>query len=269
MCLPECHEVLSKRLGRRGFLAGAAVASVGASLTPALAAEEKSFSRVVDLTHVLDGDFPTFGGRKNFELEAVADYDSASYNANRWHVVEHTGTHFDAPLHFIKDGMGVDQVDPSNLVVPLAVVDVRAQVLRDPDYRLTPDDITAWESAHGRLPENCCVAMYSGWGDYATTEKFRNTDADGTMHFPGFHGHTAVMLSKDRNVAGIAVDTLSLDYGGSKNFAAHYAWLGSGRWGVECMANLGEVPARGATLVVGVPKIRGATGGPSRLFALV
>jgi kynurenine formamidase len=273
MCLPECHEVVAKRLGRRGFLKGAAVACAGAGLASntvlAAVPNEKSFSRVVDLTHTLSPEFPTFGGGTNVEIEVVADYGSAGYNVNRWHLVEHTGTHMDAPLHFIKDGLPVDEIDPANLVVPLAVIDVRARAAGDPDYRLTPDDIAAWEAKHGRLPDNCCVAMHSGWSAFAETDKFRNADPDGALHFPGFHAHTAALLIKERKVAGIAVDTLSLDFGRSKDFAAHYAWLLSGRWGLECVANLDEVPARGATLVVGAPKIKGATGGPSRLLALV
>jgi kynurenine formamidase len=89
------------------------------------------------------------------------------------------------------------------------------------------------------------------------------------MHFPGFHPDAAKFLMGERRVSGIAVDTLSLDFGGSKDFATHYAWLPSGRWGMECIASLDQVPAKGATLVVGGPKIAGATGGPSRLFALL
>lgn len=278
MCLPECHEVLAKRLGRRGFLTGVAVAGVGAGLAaapvsaaPVSAAmpEKKSFSKVIDLTHTLSPEFPTFGGGTNVEIEAVADYGSAGYNGNKWHLVEHTGTHMDAPLHFFKDGISMDEIDPANLVVPLVVIDVREQAAANPDYRLTPDDISAWETEHGRLPDNCCVAMNSGWGAHASSDKYRNADGDGVLHFPGFHADTARLLIKDRKVAGIAVDTLSLDFGGSKDFATHHAWLPSGRWGMEGVANLDRVPARGATLVVGAPKIKGATGGPSRLFALV
>jgi len=94
-------------------------------------------------------------------------------------------------------------------------------------------------------------------------------DAQGGLHFPGFHPDATDWLLKERQVRGMAVDTLSLDYGASKDFKTHYAWLPSGRWGLECVANLDRVPARGATLVVGAPKIRGATGGPTRLLALV
>ena len=98
---------------------------------------------------------------------------------------------------------------------------------------------------------------------------FRNADADGVMHFPGFHVEAAEYLMSERNAVGIAVDTLSLDYGRSEDFATHYAWLPTNRWGLEAVANLDQLPASGATLVVGGPTIVGATGGPSRLIALV
>jgi len=119
------------------------------------------------------------------------------------------------------------------------------------------------------LPENCCVAMNSGWMQHFGTDKYRNAGADGILHFPGFHPDAAKLMMGERRVVGMAVDTLSLDHGASPDFATHYAWLPSGRWGMECVANLDEVPLKGATLVVGGPKIAGATGGPSRLFALI
>jgi kynurenine formamidase len=146
---------------------------------------------------------------------------------------------------------------------------VTAKAEAYPDYQVTPDDIRAWESANGRLPDNACVAMNSGWDKFVGSPKFRNADAQGVMHFPGFHGDTAEFLLKERRVQGIVVDTLSLDHGPSKDFKTHYTWLPSGRWGLENVANLGALPARGTTLVVGAPKIKGATGGPTRLLALV
>jgi kynurenine formamidase len=105
--------------------------------------------------------------------------------------------------------------------------------------------------------------MNSGWDQHVKTEKFRND-----MHFPGFHPDTVDLLMS-RNVAGIAVDTLSLDHGQSKDFKVHVTFLPSGRWGIEAVANLGQVPEKGATVVVGVAKIEGATGGPTRVIALI
>lgn len=189
------------------------------------------------------------------------------YNMYRWHVVEHTGTHMDAPIHF-SDQSDASKIPVEQLVVPLVVVDITARAADDPDTQLTPDDIEAWVASNGELPDGCCVAMNSGWGDHLRSDKFRNADSDGVMHFPGFHAEASAMLL-ERNVNGIAVDTLSLDHGASKDFATHYSWLPANRWGLECVANLGEMPPVGATLVVGGPTIEGATGGPSRIIALV
>ena len=111
--------------------------------------------------------------------------------------------------------------------------------------------------------------MRSGWDAHLGTDKFRNVDAEGIMHFPGFHPETIAMLVDGRQAVGIGVDTLSLDFGQSKDFAVHYGWLPTNRWGMECMAGLGTVPASGAILIAGAPKVKGATGGPARIFALV
>ena len=110
--------------------------------------------------------------------------------------------------------------------------------------------------------------MLSGWERYVGSAKFRNDDDLGVMHFPGFHAEAAAMLI-ERDAAGIAVDTLSLDPGASSDFATHALWLPSGRWGVEALANLALLPPMGAVLVVGCPRIAGATGAPCRAFALL
>ena len=172
-------------------------------------------------------------------------------------------------MHFSKDGVDASAIEVEKLVVPIAVIDVKAKAVEDPDYQLSPDDIKAWESANGELPDGCCVAMNSGWDAHVKSDKFRNADGDGIMHFLGFHAEAADMMIKDRNVVGMAVDTLSLDFGKSPDFKTHYTWLPTGRWGIEAIANLDGIPANGATVVVGSPKIVGATGGPSRLIALV
>ena len=111
--------------------------------------------------------------------------------------------------------------------------------------------------------------MNSGWDAHVRTAKFRNSDDAGHLHFPGFHVEAAEFLLTEREVVGIAVDSLSLDVGSTKDFPVHTRWLGSNRWGLECIANLAELPPQGATIIVGGPKIAGASGGPSRVFALV
>ena len=274
MCVPGCMETVARRLSRRGFFKGAGAAAVGLASFQAFApprpaqAEPMRFSTVVDLTHPIVEDFPTFFGTNQLEIEKMYGFEKDGFNVNRWHLVEHTGTHMDAPLHFSRDGNSAADVPTDQLVVPLAVIDVKAQAGENPDYQVTPADLEAWEAANGKLPQGGCIAMNSGWGRYATSDKFRNADADGKMHFPGF-GIEATKMAMERGLVGLAVDTLSLDHGLSADFATHYAWLPTGRWGMEAVANLDDVPASGATLVVGAPKIVGASGGPSRLFALV
>jgi kynurenine formamidase len=281
MCVAACTQKIAHDMSRRRFLKGAslaaaAVASAGCVApvvveAPAAAAQSGkafSFNDLVDLTHTLGVDFPTFGGEQQLELETMVTLANDGYNMYRWLLVEHTGTHMDAPFHF-SDGPSADQIPVSDLFGPLVNVDIRAKAEADPDAQLTPDDLTAWESEYGPIPTGAIVAMNSGWSDFVADAMFRNADPDGVMHFPGFHIEAVEFLLTERDVKGIFVDTLSLDFGPSPDFAVHYRWLPAGKWGMECVANLGQLPASGATVVVGGPKIAGATGGPSRVFALV
>jgi kynurenine formamidase len=275
MCVPGCIETVRRRLDRRGFVTGMAVAgaagavSIVAPRAPAFADSPRSFSRVVDLTHAMGPDFPTYDGGSNLAMETLVTLAKDGYNMYRWQLVEHTGTHMDAPIHFGDGVQSADQIPVEHLVVPLVIVDIRAKAAADPDAQLTPDDLQAFEAAHGPIPEGACVALNSGWAAKAIGPEFRNADGDGVMHFPGVHVEAAQYLMGERNAIGLAVDTLSLDFGPSQDFATHYAWLPTNRWGLEAVANLDALPSTGATLVVGGPKIKGATGGPSRVFALV
>jgi kynurenine formamidase len=273
MCVPGCLETVSRRLSRRGFVGSGGLLLAGAATAvtpraPVRADEARSFSRVVDLTHPMGPDFATYEGEPNLEMETVKTLAKDGYTMYRWHLVEHTGTHMDAPFHFGGE-QTADAIPLENLVVPLVVVDIRAKAADDADAQATPDDLRTFEAEHGPIPDGACVAMNSGWSVKVGGPEFRNADGDGVMHFPGFHVEAAQYLMSERNGIGIGVDTLSLDFGPSADFATHYAWLPTNRWGLEALANLDQLPATGAILVVGAPKIRGASGGPSRVFALV
>ena len=283
MCVPGTQEAVLKRLSRRDFFKATAALMAGAmipapvhsgtsSRSEALDLAEvmpRPFKRAVDLTHVITEEFPTYFGTQNLDIETLFTFEANGFNMYRWHLVEHTGTHMDAPFHFSPDGMSADVIPLSMLIVPLVVVDIREKAETNPDAQLTLDDLRRWEQRYGRIPKDACVAMNSGWAEKVNTPEFRNADANGVLHFPGFHAEAAEFLLEERQVNGIAVDTLSLDYGPSPDFAVHYLWLPSNRWGMEAVANLDELPARGTTLIVGGPKIAGATGGISRLIALV
>ena len=259
-------QMLSRRDLFKGMAAGTvAAAGITASAPETLAAGHK---KVVDMTYTLHEKFPTYFGGQQFFIEQKFNWDEHKFNLKEFRVNEHTGTHMDAPLHFSKDGKSVDEVDVGSLVCPLCVIDIREKAASNADAEVTPDDIKAWISKHGEIPENACVAMNSGWQQHVTTDKFRGVGDDKKMHFPGFHIEATKMLLETK-AAGMAVDTLSLDYGKSGDFKTHYAWLPTGRWGVENVANLDDVPASGATIVVGAPKHKGGTGGPTRLIALV
>lgn len=282
MCVPGCHETIMKRLSRRSFFKQAAAVGAasaigcasGPSIRPAASALEtktpKSFSEVVDLTHQLGEDFLGWDGsqvvhRKNL----MTIKKSGLLYMNEWRTVEHVGTHIDAPIHFSENGLPVNEIPISKLVAPLAVVDIRSKSSSNDNAQLTPDDIKAYEAEYGEIPENACVAMLSGWDAHVTSKKFRNEDSKGVMHFPGFHVESVKFLLEQRSVVGIAVDTMSLDYGQSKDFASHVAWLPTNRWGLENVANLGTLPPSGATIVVGAPVWKQASGGPSRVMALL
>jgi kynurenine formamidase len=269
-------ETVARRLSRREFFKGTgagalAMAGAAAGLAPPAPARAAptSFTNVVDMTHTFTPSFPTFSNMSGIELETMTSYDSDGYNMHRWHVIEHAGTHLDAPIHFSESGQTAEAIPPEHFVLPLAVIDIKARAAENPDAQVTPDDIKAWESRHGPIPQGAAVAMNSGWDRHADGDMFRNADDAGTMHFPGFHVEAATYLMEETGALGMAVDTLSLDHGPSAKFETHYAWLPTNRWGLEAIRNLDAVPAAGATLIVGAPKIAGATGGLTRVMALV
>lgn len=271
MCDACVMHAVSSRLGRRGMLAAmAAFAALPAATSPAAAQSairSTPVARVVDLTHVLHPAFPTFDGSPAIAIEQVLFFAKDGFNINKLTYTEHVGTHFDAPIHFSTNGATVDKLAPEALVCPLFVMDVRQKAANDPDYSATPEDLAAFESAHGKLPAGSCLALNAGWDAHVNSAKFRGPEG-GKLHFPGFRPDVAPLLLQ-RNVAAVAVDTLSMDHGSSPDFAFHLAWLGAGRWGLENAANLGQLPPTGATIVAAPPKIANGTGGPGRAFALL
>lgn len=277
MCPPEFLKALNDaEVSRRNLLKfglGGTAAAVAAVLAPqaAVAAPRRtiSYTNVTDLTHLLGPGSPLWPGVHPFELELVATHQANGYYGNVITYWEHSGTHIDAPIHFDPKGRFIDELLPETLVVPAVVIDVKAAAAKDPAYRLTPDDILAWERRYGRVPQGGAVLINSGWGmRWGNPEQFRNMDGSKVMQFPGFSKEAAVMLALERDVVGIGVDTLSIDHGPSPDFPVHYAYLPTGRWALENLANLDAIPPVGATLFVGAPKVASGSGGPTRVLAL-
>ena len=227
------------------------------------------FTQVTDLTHVWGPDFPVFAGATSAVFENLATVDSGGYYNNLLTYEEHTGTHMDAPAHFDADGLTADLLPIANFFAPLVVINIAARAETDPDAQGTPDDITAWEATNGPIPAGSFVALYSGWesrlSDPAT---FVNLDDAGVQHYPGWHGEAAALLVNERDIVGAGVDTLSLDYGPSADFISHLTFLPGGKYGIENLANLGTIPALGASIIVGGPKHIAASGGPTRAYAV-
>ena len=222
---------------------------------------------VVDLTHALTSEFNFSPMRPRIAMDPIVGSGLAvGMNLNRLMLVEHTGTHIDVPRHFSDKGRSLGEVPIGDLVVPLAIMDLRERARGDPDAGLTPADILAWERRHGRLPEGCCVAIDSG---YDPLVRMREMMSGGRRGSPGFTPEVSSFLIGERNVKGIAVDAMSIDQG--KNgpaYPVHQQWLRSGRWGIEGLTNFGAVPPSGALLIVGAAPIKDATGIPVRAIAL-
>jgi len=225
----------------------------------------------VDLTHTLSPTFPFIPVQNKtfpFRMSPIATVKLDGVYANRWELTEHVGTHFDAPCHFIESGTAVDQVPVSKLVVPVAVVSIADRAAANHDTVLDVNDLVLWERANGRLAEGAAVFLHTGW-DVRVTDPptFVNMDATGMMHFPGFTPEAVEFLVTQRRIVGIGIDTLSIDPGRDTTYPVHKRLFAAGGWAVECLANLAQVPAVGASVFVAPVKVQGASGAPARVIA--
>lgn len=277
MCLPGTIETVRERveqegvprLDRRAALLGAAGVALAATLPGRALGSTNPTNRLQDLTHVFREGFPMFlGAPPAPDREVVVTVPANGFYGQQWTFWEHTATHLDVPAHFIVDGRQSPEIPLEELVRPLVVIDISARAASDPDAVVLPGDLVAFERRHGRIPRGAVACMYSGWESRVGSEAaYRNVGADGLQHFPGFGKAAVEWLLVERDIAGIGVDTLSLDHGASTTFDTHLTVLGADRYGIENLANLARVPARGATIVVGLVPWEHGSGGPARVFA--
>ena len=276
MCLPGTVETVrgqieregAPRVDRRTLLAGGAAAALAAAMPVGAAAGRPAKKRFRDLTHTFREGFPVFVTGEEPQRETIANYATDGFYAQRWTLGEHSGTHMDAPGHFVPGARLSPEITPRELFVPIVVVDISSRAAQDPDATVTIDDLRRFERRHGRIPRGALVAMDSGWAaKVGDPLAFKGGTSFPNYHFPGFGEEAAMWLADRRDVTAIGVDTMSLDPGNSLTFPVHVNFLATDRYGIENLANLDRIPPRGALAYVGLIPWEEGSGGPCRVIA--
>ena len=256
-------------------------ASILGALVGALA---RGSIRVIDLTQTLTPSFPQialppeFGQCQPFRLEEISRYDERgpAWYWNNFSCGEHTGTHFDAPIHWVTGrdlpNNSVDTIDVRHFVAPACVIDCSAQARDNPDYLLTVADIEAFEAAHVRIPAGAWVLMRTDWSKRSDAREFQNFDATG-QHTPGPGVEAVRFLVEQRDVLGFGSEAIGTDAGQGYHllppYPCHSMMHGSGRYGLQCLTRLDELPPTGAVILGAPLKIERGSGSPLRVLALV
>jgi kynurenine formamidase len=233
---------------------------------------------IVDLSHDYSEQTLFWPTAETFTLEKVSDGMTPGgyyYAANNFATAEHGGTHIDAPIHFAKGHRTVDQIPLDQLVGDAIVIDVTAACASQPDYRVTTDDFLAWERTNGQIPDGAIVLLRTGFARYwPDAAKYLGTAERGEaavakLHFPGLHHDAAKWLTESRRIKAIGLDTASIDYGQSTLFESHRILYEHDIPAFENLDTLDRLPAKGATIVALPMKIKGGSGGPLRVMAVI
>jgi kynurenine formamidase len=233
--------------------------------------------RIIDLTHAYNAKtvyWPTAPSRFSLERLAYGPTEAGYfYSAYRLSTPEHGGTHLDAPAHFSEKGLTAEAIPLERLMGSAVVIDVSSQAAASRDYRLTREDVLAFEKQHGRIEQRTIVLLRTGWSRHWPDAKAYlgdDTPNDATkLSFPGYGEDAARFLVEDRQVGVLGVDTASIDYGRSTDFLVHRIAAARNVPGFENLTNLEQLPPRGATAIALPMKIEGGSGGPLRIVALV
>lgn len=238
---------------------------------------------VVDLTETLTPEFPTivlppeFNQAWPFRLEEISRYDERgpAWYWNNFSCSEHTGTHFDAPIHWVsgKDlpNNAVDSIAPENFIAHACVIDVSAECADDADYLLTIARVEKWEAEHGRIPERSWVLMRTDWSKRQKPKAYLNMAEDGA-HSPGPDAEVVPWLIRERNVHGFGTESVGTDAGQAQHlnppYPCHYYMHGNNRYGLQCLTHLDRLPPTGSVILAAPLKIRNGSGSPLRVLAL-
>jgi kynurenine formamidase len=228
-----------------------------------------NYSRVIHLSHVIDTNIPQWPGDPPVEFSRVAEIPNDGYYLRRFSLGEHSATHINAPNSFAKSGVGIDKYPAQSLVVPAVVIDIRPATAVNFDYALAIADILTWEEKFGQIPPASVVLLYTGWQDKWLDQKaFFNQDTQEIMHFPGFGCDATQFLLNERQIAGVGIDTHGVDSSQESPFSTNRLVLAQPRIVLENLTNLDQLPPQGATLVIGILRLRDGSGSPAAVIAL-
>jgi len=225
--------------------------------------------RVIDLGHSIQATDPSWDGAPAYQRSVVATIGKDGYAGGKITIEEHFGTHVDAPAHFSPGGWTVDRIPVDRLYRAGVRIDVSKQAATNPDYRVTTADVQAFEKNSGRILEGAVVLIATGWDRHWPDRTRYMNDKNGVKHFPGLSAEATRLLARDRRVAGIGIDTPSIDYGPSTGFEAHHVSMPLNVYHIENMTHLLDLPASGFQVIVAPINIGGGSGGPARVFAFV
>lgn len=225
--------------------------------------------RVVDLTQPLDASTVMWPGAPAPTAETLLTVAHDGFYNRRISFMEHSGTHFDAPCHMVEGTQSVDQIPAGLLVRPVAVIDIGEAAAGNPDATLSLEQVRAFETRHGRIPDGAAVFLRTGWEEF-NTDPARYAGAPGPLRFPGFGAEAARFLVGERHAVGLGIDTLGIDSGVATDFVVHRQISHPvGVWHLEGLTNLSQLPPLGAWVIVGVLKLVDGSGSPARVIALV
>ncbi|MGH1384479.1 cyclase family protein [Kordia sp.] len=241
--------------------------------------QETLKTEIIDLSHSYSDETVYWVTAKEFDLDTVFKGQTDKgyfYSANNFSTAEHGGTHIDAPIHFAEKGQSVDEIPLEKLIGSAIKIDVSVNALQNADYLITVDDLKAWEQKENtKIPDGSIVLLQTGFSKYYPNKvKYMGTDERGEiavekLHFPGLSGEAAKWLVEKRNINAIGIDTPSIDYGQSQYFKSHVILLTKNIPAFENLTNLDKLPSRGFEIIALPMKIKGGSGAPLRIVAMV
>lgn len=232
-------------------------------------ADLKESCRIVELSHVVSPDTPHWSGFPDMRDDTYYNYKDDGFYANEYHMVSQYGTHVDAPCHFVEGRRALDEIGAEELIMPLCVINIVDKAAADEDYAASRQDILDWESENGKIPEGAFVALRTDW---SKREDMDNLDAEGNKHYPAWGLDAIRFLVEERNISAIGHETTDTDpavIAARDGYPGETYILDQQKFQIEVLTNLDQLPATGALMVCGFPRVRGGSGFTARCYAII